>query len=172
MKTTTTETAEIDEAPWGAASLHRDGERLASALSRLPKAERKRVRELLKETYVLAEAEGKLDGEACRLSYEASLRLERLWLEVSFIGHAGDNWVEPGRLFLLSEWTKKHDLGILDETLLTRLCDDRRVFALEREAYALWFYNRSMERDGYGRSAPLREYDPTDVPSYEYVWDD
>jgi len=159
--------------PWQGPGLHRDGERLAKALPRLPAGVRKKLRPLIRDAYALAESgETLAEHEQERGQYELSLKLEGAWLEISSVGHARDTWIREGRLFSIHDWKGPTPLRGIDADWLEGLTVIREEFQLEAERRSVWFHTRAQERLGDPVGQLVREYDPTEAPSYEFVWDD
>ena len=157
---------------WMKPGLARDRERLARVLKRLPEQEREEVHHLLQRVTDFAGAIPEGVEETGRNGYELSLELEAAWLRVSDVGHAKDTWLRPGRLFSVFFWRGHGPFREIDPGWLKNLTEDREEFQLDRERRSLWFHDRAQERVGDIGGRAVREYDPTDTPSYEYIWED
>jgi len=126
---------------------------------------------LIREAYALAE-ETLTDYRQGRAYYDLSLALEGAWLEISSVGHARDTWIREGRLFSIYDWKGPTPIRGIDADWLHGLTLAREEFQLDAERRSVWFHTRAQERVGDPIGQLVREYDPTEAPSYEYVWDD
>ena len=151
--------------------MEREIKRLTRVLPRLPEKWREEILLLVTSAQEMLE---EMEDEAVPVSarYLVSCRLEDAWLRVSGIGHAAANWMVEGHLFVLEEWKPHRPLGGVDVPWLEQLASEREVLGSTIEERHIWFYERAVEQRGERAAPAVREYDPTEVPSYEFVWDD
>ena len=160
-----------DVSPWGKVAMAREINRLTRVLPRLPESWREEILFLVTTAQKVIE---QMDDESVHVSerYALSCRLEDAWLKVSGVGHAASNWMVDGHLFVLEEWKAHRPLGAVDVPWLEQLAIEREVLGASIEERHNWFYERAMEQRGERAAPMVREYDPTEVPSYEFVWDE
>jgi len=156
---------------WDRKALERDVERLAKVIPRLPSHWQEQMNALIVSATEMVELMGKSVVEPNE-RYKMSRRLEAAWLRVSGVGHAAQNWIVPGYLFFLREWAASPSLGCVDVPWLEGIAVERELMGIVIEERHTWFYEKAIEQRGERAATPVREYDPTEVPSYEFVWDE
>ena len=157
---------------WDEEAIRRDARRLQRVLPRLPEVWQQELQALLDE--VFTSGKGGVTPTVLSLSdrFELSRKLESAWLKVSGIGHASENWLVAGYLFFLRSWEPMKPVGGVDVAWLERLAAERSAIGEKIECRHLWFFDKAMEQRGEKSAPVIREYDPTEVPSYEFVWDE
>lgn len=156
--------AEVREGVWAEAT------RLRRVMPRLPEALQEECGRLCDE------AEGALgtlaEGSLPAL-YAMGLGLERFWLEISQVGHAGENWWRRGYLFTIKGWKRPHEVGFQRDFWLRKLVDERVQFREHQLSKSIGFHERAIRKTGAGARAPeQREYDRMDTPEYEFIYED
>ena len=157
--------------PWDRKALQRDVARLAKVVPRLPSHWQDEMNTLIKSAKTMVAL---MEDDAVQTydRYRMSRQLETAWLQVSGVGHAAQNWVVSGHLFFLKEWRSVPPIGCVDVPWLEGIAIERELLGLAIEGRHVWFYDQAIEQRGERAATPVREYDPTEVPSYEFVWDE
>ena len=159
------------EDAWTSRQLHADAERLSASMNRVPREWRGPIRQLVREAYFVAED----STRTIRERYEVSLKLDALWQRVTGNDNWRKDWPPPGWLGCIQSprdpvfirAVLPRQITVLPASMLQWA--SARVEALERA------YNEAQAKASPMGRPPGTEggaYDPTEVPSYEFLWEE